>query len=300
MTALVIEMRERLPELASLTFRAEIEPMTVDHVRRDFYDPFGASDDVATEASAAAEVEPAAPIESLEAVYLRLLEMVKLYGSEIGDRPIAGHWPFVGSRYRGLAVVGQALQGWDATNTPARFVARDVRSQAGRERTLRGIREWARSRPEPMLEVVSRGHRAGSPFWTVSRHFVDALEPGDGEWFSRYAWWNIYPLGWDEPDSAPTGALKQAQIPFVHDLFWAAMDEISADRVLLVAGQGMWWGMQQALGLETLTAGRKPVIASGAVRGRKLVAAYHPRGARQLGITDKEQVAAMVEAFAGI
>jgi hypothetical protein len=41
-----------------------------------------------------------------EARYLQMLEGVAERADRIGDRLIASHWPFVGSAYDGLLVVG--------------------------------------------------------------------------------------------------------------------------------------------------------------------------------------------------
>jgi hypothetical protein len=161
-----------------------------------------------------------------------MLEAVGARAGDIGPGIIAAHWPFVGSDYQGLVVVGQALQGWDAAETPARWTAAEASTPEGRQYLLKGAREWAKTRPEPIWEVVRWGHRSGSPFWSVSRRLVPVLEPDRaGVWYSRYAWWNVYPLGWDEPDKGPDGALKAVQTPLVGELFWAVMDDIGALRI---------------------------------------------------------------------
>lgn len=233
-----------------------------------------------------------------EAVYLRMLEAVGARAGDIGPGIIAAHWPFVGTNYDGLVVVGQALQGWDASETPARWTASEATTIEGRQSLLDGTREWARSRPEPMLEVVRWGHRSGSPFWSVSRRLVPALEPDlGGVWYSRYAWWNVYPLGWDDPDRGPDGALKAVQTPLVGDLFWAVMDDIGARRIVLVAGKDWWPEVRGLLDLGDLRAGDRPVLAAGWTHGRQLVASYHPRGARQQGIRDEQLVEAIAAAF---
>ena len=59
----------------------------------------------------------------VEDTYDRLLASVGARASEIGDRPVVTHWPHVGSAYRGLAIVGQAVWGWTD----------DRRAQAGDE-----------------------------------------------------------------------------------------------------------------------------------------------------------------------
>lgn len=233
-----------------------------------------------------------------EAVYLRMLEAVGARARDIGPGIIAAHWPFVGSNFDGLVVAGQALQGWDAAGTPARWTAAEATTVAGRQALLDGTREWARSRPEPISEVVRWGHRSGSPFWSVSRRLVPALEPdGGGVWYSRYAWWNVYPLGWDDPDRGPDGALKAVQTPLVGELFWAVMDDIGARRIVLVAGKDWWPEVRGLLGLGDLRDGQRPVLAAGRSHGRQVVASYHPRGARQQGIRDEQLVEAIAAAF---
>ena len=207
-----------------------------------------------------------------EAVYLRMLEAVGARAGDIGPGIIAAHWPFVGSNYNGLVVVGQALQGWDASETPARWTAAEATTVASRQALLDGTREWARSRPEPMWEVLRWGHRSGSPFWSVSRRLVPALEPDSGgAWYSRYAWWNVYPLGWDD---------------------------IGARRIVLVAGKDWWPDVRGLLDLGDLRDGERPVLASGRSHGRQIVASYHPRGARQQGIRDGQLVEAIAASFA--
>ena len=236
---------------------------------------------------------------SAEGVYLRLLEAVGADADDIGRGIIAAHWPFVGSDYRGLVVVGQALQGWDAAETPARWTAADASTTDDRRRLLEGAQVWATARPEPLSEVLRWGHRSGSPFWSVSRRLVPVLEPDRaGVWYSRYAWWNVYPLGWDDPDSGPDGALKTVQTPFVGELFWAVMDDIGARRIVLVAGKDWWPEVRSLLDLGGLRSAERPVLAEGWSRGRQVVASYHPRGARQQGIRDVQLVEAVAAAFA--
>ncbi len=84
-----------------------------------------------------------------EGVYLRLLEAVGARAGDIGPGTIAAHWPFVGSDYQGLVVAGQALQGWDAEETPARWTAAEATTPEGRRKLLKGTREWARASRRP-------------------------------------------------------------------------------------------------------------------------------------------------------
>lgn len=234
---------------------------------------------------------------SADRQYLRILEAVGQNADGLGDRHIAAHWPFVGSDYRGLVIAGQALMGWDADKTPARWRACEAATAEGRERLLAGAKAWASGRDEPMGEVLRWGHRSRSPFWGLSRRVIERLEPqGSGPWFSRYCWWNVYPLGWDDHDESPTGVLKDVQTPIVGDLFWAVMESVDAKRVLLVSGKDWWWNVRSLLGLEGLSLGDKPIIAAGQKHGLTLVATYHP-GAHIKGLTRDRFADAVVEAF---
>lgn len=235
------------------------------------------------------------------AVYRRLLEAVGGRASELGARRIVSHWPFVGSNYRGLVIVGQALQGWDAPDSTARWHASDASTAEGRERVLAGTIGWAAHRDEPIYEVARFGHRMGAPFWQISKAVATALEPAaPGSWLSRYAWWNVYPLGWEEPDEGPTGALLAMQKPHARELFWSVLDDLEAERVVLVSGKSWWWEVRSLLGLDALEQAARPILAAGRIDGRAIVASYHPRGARQVGIRDHELVAAIGKAMANV
>jgi hypothetical protein len=43
--------------------------------------------------------------------YETLLASIGGRADEIGDRPVVTHWPHVGSAFRGLVIVGQAVYG---------------------------------------------------------------------------------------------------------------------------------------------------------------------------------------------
>jgi hypothetical protein len=45
-------------------------------------------------------------MERTSAAYARIHEAVGVHADEIGPRDIASHWPFIGSQYRGLVIVG--------------------------------------------------------------------------------------------------------------------------------------------------------------------------------------------------
>ncbi len=242
---------------------------------------------------------PRPPLEgSSAAAYLRLLEGVGARADAIGaDRPIAAHWPFVGSNYRGLMIAGQALERWDAPESTAVWPIGEARTPDGRERVLRGTQAWATREREPISEAMRHGNRKGTPFWTFSERAAEQLEPGaGGPWLSRYAWWNLYPIGWQDRHGTPTGDLHAAQTPFVADLFWAVAEELEVKRLLLVSGKDWWWNVRELLGLRGLTPGSMPVIASGKVRDIAVVATYHP-GAHIKGGTRVGFAAAAVDAM---
>jgi hypothetical protein len=212
-------------------------------------------------------------------VYRRIVdavgERVDDYGAE---QEIVAHWPFVGTRFRGLMIVGQALDGWDAEVTPARWAIEEMRDPSRRERLIRGAQDWSRHLSEPIAEVMTQSNRRGKPFWDITGRIVSAIEPDpshESVWYSRYAWFNVYPLA--PRRGSPSGLLKELQAPFVGDLFWAVVQELGVDRVVVVAGKSWWWDVRARLGLDGLdTMQTKPVIAIGHVRGIKIVYSYHP------------------------
>jgi hypothetical protein len=211
------------------------------------------------------------------ATYARMLQDVGQRAGEMDGRLIASHWPFVGSDFRGTVIVGQALAGWDAEVTTARWQPELARTEEGRQEIIEGTRAWATARPEPMDEVLRWGHRRRSPFWGLSQRLDRLLEPGaPGPWYSHHAWWNVYPLGFDRPGASPWGALKEAQAPHVGRLFWEAMDFLGARRVVIVAGKDWWPDVRQRLGLEALEPRSMPIITSGRRSGLTIVSTYHP------------------------
>ena len=227
-------------------------------------------------------------------IYRKILAAVGERIDDLGsEQEIVAHWPFVGSCSKGLMIAGQALDGWDAERTPARWRLEEMRNPSNLDRFLEGAQEWAHHQVEPILEVVQRGNRKGKPFWTFSRRAVTALEPDSrSSWFARYIWWNVYPLA--PRRGSPYGLLKDLQTPFVGDLFWAVVEELGVDRILLVSGKDWWPEVRSLLGLESLGGGAGVVIAAGRVHGVSLVATYHP-GAHLRGVS-REAFAAQVQA----
>jgi hypothetical protein len=111
-----------------------------------------------------------------------MLEGVGERSSLIGPRSIASHWPFIGSDYRRLLIVGQALAGWDDPTSTALWTPDVAVTGSGRQAILDGTRAYAASATEPMtVPLRTRGH---SSFWSLSKRVVDLVEPnGPGEWF---------------------------------------------------------------------------------------------------------------------
>lgn len=222
-----------------------------------------------------------------EAAYLRMLEGVAQRAGRMEGRVIASHWPFVGTDYRRLLFVGQALAGWDDEASPALWRPEDLLTAGGPRRVLEATQRWAVARPEPISEPLRT--RSGSGFWKISERVVNALQPtGAGPWFSRSAWWNLFPLGWGdrvEKSRSPSGALWMAQVDHVAELFWSTAEALDPTRVIILAGKGYWDAMAGTLGLADLEHGRKPVIAAEVRGGRTFVWSYHPQG-RNLGPRD--------------
>lgn len=231
--------------------------------------------------------------------YLRMLDGVSQRSDQIGSRTIASHWPFVGTDYRRLLIVGQALAGWDDKSSTALWTPADVASPEGRMSVLKSTQSWAAARAEPIAEPLRT--RGGKPFWSVSRRVVQALEPeGDGPWYSRYAWWNLFPLGWGDTNQSPWfDALWDAQVPHLKDLFWGVVEALSPTRILILAGKAFWPHTAPALGLDDLPRLAYPLLAGGARSGRTIVWTYHP-GARVKGHTREGLATATVLAIRDI
>ena len=133
---------------------------------------------------------------------------------------------------------------------------------AGRDSILAATKTWAVARPEPISEPLRT--RAHSPFWSLSKRTVEALEPdGRGPWYSREAWWNLFPLGWGDTNQSPDEGLWMAQVDHVAALFWAIVDALDPDRIVILAGKGYWDAMASAMGLADLPRMERPLIAGG-------------------------------------
>jgi len=205
-------------------------------------------------------------------VYERLLVSIGELSTEIEPRPLVSHWPHVGSAYRGLVVVGQALRGW-----PDDWQASDARTAEGRQQILSTTRARNANRPDPLEWVPSHPKVRNSPFWAFSRHLVEVLEPNEATpWYARFAWVNLYPVAPESPPDNPSGPLKAAQEPFVGQLLNAVVDFLEANRVVVVAGPQFWKPAADRAGLADLAEAGAPLIAAGQSAGRRWVIGYHP------------------------
>lgn len=210
------------------------------------------------------------------AEYDALLASIGGRADEIGDRPVVTHWPHVGSAYRGLVIVGQAVYGWADD-----CKASDLRDPTFREGMIAAVRSRAH-RPEPLDWIDTHSVRT-SPFWRAIRRLVEALEPViDAPWFSRFAWVNLYPSAPEDPPGNPGGALKEAQDPHVGPLLRAVTDWLDASRVVATVGP-FWWPAAGPAGLGDLPEQPRPLLRSGRSGGRTWVVGWHPNGASHRG-----------------
>lgn len=102
--------------------------------------------------------------------YDRLLTSIGERAADIKDRPVVTHWPHIGTAYRGLVIVGQAVYGWGDDFTAAHF-----QTQAGRDEGIAAFRARV-DKPEP-LHWIENHKRRNTPFWGTVRLIAEGLEP---------------------------------------------------------------------------------------------------------------------------
>lgn len=226
---------------------------------------------------------------------MQMLDGVAARADVIGPRVIAGHWPFVGSDYRRLLVVGQALAGWDDPKSSALWTPAAAATERGRHTVFKATRSWAQSAKEPM--TVPLQTRGSSAFWSLASRTVRLLEPaGQREWYSRCAWWNLFPLAWGDTNRSPWfDGLWAAQYPFLRQLFWEVVDWLEPTRIVILAGKQFWSQTAERLGLDSLTRRQRPLVASGVLNGRVIAWTYHP-GGRLKGVSRPAFAAAIADA----
>jgi hypothetical protein len=221
--------------------------------------------------------------------YRSLLVEIPRVADQIGPRPIASHWPTRGSAFRpgGMFYVGQALDGWDAAECPARWAALDPEDAEGRERILQGTKGWLSDLPEPLWGVLQYPWRAGSAFWTLGRDLARGLGYAPAEpWYAHVAWGNIYPLGHEKRvdldlrADSPRGALKMAQDSVVGPLIVDLVEMLNPGLVMVVAGPEYWEPAEARLGF-ALPHAAFPLLRAGMAGGRRWIVGYHPRYFRQ-------------------
>ena len=91
-----------------------------------------------------------------EGAYLRMLDGVAERAGRMEGRVIASHWPFVGTDYRRLLIVGQALAGWDDEASPALWRPTDLLIGGGARRVLEASQRWAMARPSRSPNLCGR------------------------------------------------------------------------------------------------------------------------------------------------
>ena len=225
--------------------------------------------------------------------YDRLLASIGGRAADIGSRPVVTHWPHVGSAYRGLVIVGQAVYGW-----PDDCQAIELQSPARRAEVVASIRSRA-DRPEPLDWIATHSVRT-SPFWRAVRNVVEALEPGlDAPWYARFAWVNLYPAAPEDPPGNPGRALKEAQDPHVGALLRTVTDWLEARRVIAVVGP-YWWPAVGPARLSDLVEQPRPLLRAGRSGGRTWVVGWHPNGASHRGFGAAAYTDLIVETVAKI
>jgi hypothetical protein len=211
------------------------------------------------------------------AAYDRLLASIGARANDIGDRPIVLHWPHVGSAYRGLVIVGQALYGW-----PDDFVATQFRTAEGRAEAMRVAQARNADRHEP-LDWIATNRVRNSPFWTTARLLAEAIEPtADAPWFGRFAWVNLYPAAPENPPGNPAGPLREAQDSFTSELLRASVDALDAHTVIAFVGP-YWWPTGSDSAFAAVAEQPRPLLRAGLIDGRRWIVGWHPGGASRRG-----------------
>jgi hypothetical protein len=201
--------------------------------------------------------------------YAELLTDVAAHRAELGVRAVAAHWPHVGSAYRGLLVVGQALKGWAIDWDPA-----DLATAEGRGRILDDAATVHAELAEPLSWVPTNMRVHRSSFWNFMERIADAANPGPEPWFARVAWWNLHPLAPTDPEGSPWGALRKAQQRMAGALLRDVVEALDAKKIALVPGR-LRLPQAEPPGLIELT-GAWPLFASGRLDGRSWIVGEHP------------------------
>jgi hypothetical protein len=225
--------------------------------------------------------------------YDALLASIGDRADDIGPRPVVTHWPHVGSAYRGLVIVGQAVYGW-----PDDYPAAHFRTKLGRQEGIRAFRTRA-NKPDPLDWIETHPVRT-SPFWRAIRLVADGLELNlETPWYSRIAWVNLYPAAPEDPPGNPGGPLKEAQDAHVGGLLRATTDMLDARRVVALVGP-YWWPAAGPARLTDLPERPRPLLRGGRKYGRTWVIGWHPNGARYRGFGAEAYARTIIEAVTAI
>lgn len=192
----------------------------------------------------------------------QLLQAIGARAAEMGDRPLTLHWPLIGSRFdRGVLVIGQAVFGWFGD-----WTASDARDPVARREIIRDARDLFADRPDRMDWI--EGNRVWhSPFWRVAREVSDAMAPGDGPFYSRMAWANLYPVAPNDVKSNPAGPLLDAQSTDAPTVLKAVIEAVDPGLVLILGGPYAW-PFVGPLGLNDFAAEERPLYLRGVNDGR--------------------------------
>ncbi len=227
--------------------------------------------------------------DTLELAYEEILDAVGAAADRIGPGHLTSHWPLVGQHFdHGVLVVGQAVYGWMTDWTAA-----EAGAPSGRAAIVEDSRQVFADRADPMSWI--EGHRVhNSPFWRTAHEVTDALAPGEGPWFSRVAWGNLYPVAPNDYKGNPDGALREVQTRPAARFLDALVDALDPRLVLVVAGPFIW-PFVPPLGLDELERAQSPFTFVGRRRGRPWICGMHPGGAQRRGWPARKYAALIVD-----
>lgn len=211
--------------------------------------------------------------------YDALLASIGDRAPDIGERRLVTHAPHVGSGYRGLVILGQALSGWADV-----WSASVLATPGGRREVIAATFARNADAAEPMEWLLSSG-RLGTPWWKAARLLAEALEPDSpAPWHGRFAWVNLYPAAPIAPDENPRGPLREAQDPHVVPLLLAELEALEARTVVALVGRE-WWPAGTHPAFAHLEERPRPFTRSGRAAGCRWVVGWHPGGAsrRRMG-----------------
>jgi hypothetical protein len=225
--------------------------------------------------------------------YDALLTSVGSRAGAIGDRPVVTHWPHVGSSYRGLVIVGQAVYGWGDDSEPNTSRRRLGGKRASRPFGLgsTGLTRSTGSRDTPFAPRPSGARSVDSSRRSNPTRTLRGTRASPGV--------NLYPAAPENPPGNPGGALREAQDPHVGPLLRAVTGWLDARRVIAVVGP-FWWSAARPAGLADLPEEPRPLLRAGRSGGRTWVVGWHPNGANHRGFGPAAYTEIIVKAVAKV